>query len=64
MYNLREMLKQSARPTFFMPVICSYCGKPKGVKECGADQSGQVSHGICVSCLNKENDKLDKMGRK
>jgi len=43
-----------------MKTICCYCKKDLGEKAPYDDKS--VSHGICQSCVNKENAKLCEVG--
>ena len=39
---------------------CAWCDKYLGQKE--PMDSMKVSHGICLVCLEKQNEKLDKIG--
>lgn len=36
-------------------VVCSYCGKMMDVKE---GEKGQISHGVCDECLQREISKI------
>ena len=39
---------------FSLKRICSWCEAFMGLKTCGAEQHGQISHGICPKCLAKQ----------
>ena len=46
---------------YAMKVVCSYCKKQIGVKECQKDCDGATSHGICDECLPKVEAELKKL---
>ena len=60
--TLRFLVKNSAKPAYFMHRKCSWCGKYLGIKTegCSAQDHGKISHGLCSECEKIENDKLDK----
>jgi len=57
--QMKELFKEAARPGFFMLIKCSWCGKSMGIRECTAKEHGQVSHGICPDCCEKQERELD-----
>ena len=36
-----------------MQIICAWCGKDMGNKDCNKNEHHKISHGICTSCKTK-----------
>ena len=47
----------------YLKVICSWCGKFMGIKECEGSNEGRmlISHSICPHCKRKVSEEIDKV---
>ena len=47
----------------YLKVICAWCGKFMGIKECEGSNEGRmpISHSICPDCRRKVSEEIDEV---